>query len=335
MYVDVHMVYRTLREVPDMVRAAEALGLDGVWASETAHDPFPAAALAVEHSRRLLVGTGVAIAFARSPTVLAHLAYDLAEASEGRFVLGLGTQVRAHVVRRFGADWGPPAARLRDVVGAVRAVWEAWRTGAPLDYRGRYYTLTLMTPAFSPSPHPYPIPIMTAGVNPRMCRVAGEVADGFLVHPLHTPAYLADVVLPALERGRARARRRDRCAVVASVLVGVGRTPAAVREEAARVRERVAFYASTPSYRRVLDHHGWGDLGARLRVLASRGAWGEMASVVTDEMLAEVAVVGRPEEVGERLRERYRGRVDRIVLDGPSLPGDEILWRALLDRCRA
>jgi probable F420-dependent oxidoreductase len=334
-YVDIHMVYRTLDEVPDVVRAADRLGVDGVWLSETAHDPFVGAALAVEHSRRLLVGTGVAIAFARSPTVLASLAYDLAAASGGRFVLGLGTQVRAHLVRRFGVPGDAPAARLRDVVGAVRAIWEAWRTGSPLDYRGRYVTLTLMTPAFSPPPHPHPIPIMTAGVNPRMCQVAGEVADGFLAHPLHTAAYLADVIVPALRRGRARAGRGDRCPVVASVLVGVGENPDAVRDEATRVRGRVAFYASTPSYRRVLDHHGWGEWGAHLRRLAARGAWAEMGPLVSDEVLAQVAVVGRPEEVGERLRERYRGRVDRIVLDGPPLLGQERMWRVLLDRCRA
>ncbi|MDR7560505.1 MAG: TIGR03617 family F420-dependent LLM class oxidoreductase [Armatimonadota bacterium] len=333
--IDIHMMYRTLAEVPDVVRTAERLGVDGVWVSETAHDPFLGAALAAEHSARLLVGTGVAIAFTRSPTVLAHLAYDLAEASRGRFVLGLGTQVRAHIVRRYGLTWDAPAARLRDVVGAVRAVWEAWRTGAPLAYRGRYYTLTLMTPAFSPAPHPYPIPIMTAGVNPRMCQVAGEVADGFLVQPLHTRGYLTDVIRPALARGRARGGRPDPCPVVASVLVGVGESATAVRDAAARVRERIAFYASTPSYRRVLDHHGWGELGVRLRTLAARGAWAEMGTLIPDEILHEVAVVGGPEDVGDRLRERYRGLADRVVLDGPPLPGREDVWSALLDRCRA
>lgn len=335
MKVDAHIAYDSLSEVPALARAAEALGVDGIWFSETAHDPFLAAALAAEHTRRVSIGTSVAIAFTRSPTVLAHVGWDLAALSGGRFVLGLGTQVKAHITRRFGLPWEPPAPKLRETVDAVRSVWEAWRTGTPLSFHGRFYTLTLMTPFFTPPMQAATIPIVTAGVNPVMCRAAGAVADGFQVHPFHTPGYLRDVIRPAIASGR-KASRRDGQAfsIAASVFAITGRDAAEIAASGERVRQSIAFYASTPSYRGVLAHHGWEDAGARLSALAARGRWAEMPQLVTDEMLAAVAVEGPAEDIGGRIVQRYDGLVDRIGIYEPFAPGAEARWRSLLAACR-
>lgn len=324
MKVDAHLEYGTLRDVPSLVRAAEALGFDGLWFPETSHEPFLGAALACEHARRMTVGTNVAIAFTRSPTLLAHLAWDLAALSEGRFILGLGSQVKGHIVRRYGMPWEAPAPRLRDAIQAVRAVWQTWRTGEPLRYRGRFYQLSLMTPFFTPPRHPYMIPIVTAGVNPVMCRVAGEAADGFQVHPLHTTAYLRDVVLPALRAGQARAGRTADVPLHASVFVATDEPGAAA------ARQAIAFYASTPSYRAVLAHHGWAEAAARLSALASRGAWHQMAGEVTAEMLETIAVVAPPERVGAALRARYEGLAARVSPYRAYRPEDDRWWRAVL-----
>lgn len=335
MKVDAHIVYDSLAEVPDLVQAAERLGLDAVWFSETAHDPFLAATLAARQSSRITIGTAVAVAFTRSPTLLAHLAWDLAALSGGRFILGLGTQVKAHVVRRFGMPWVAPAPRLRETVQAVHAVWDAWRTGSPLDYRGHFVTLSLMTPFFTPPPHPHPIPVMTAGVNPPLCHVAGEVADGFLVHPFHTPAYLNDVTLPAIRRGRARRGRDVRTfEVTVSAFAVAGESQAEIAGARAAAKRAIAFYASTPSYRRVLAHHGWEDLGPRLSALAARGRWQEMADQISDEMLEAFAVVARTDDLGLRLRARYAGLADRISLYEPFPVHGHRRWEVIASACR-
>ncbi|HEU5299098.1 MAG TPA: TIGR03617 family F420-dependent LLM class oxidoreductase [bacterium] len=328
MKVDAHVEYGTLREVPALARAAEDLGFDGLWFPETAHEPFLGAALACEHTNAVAVGTNVAIAFTRSPTLLAHLAWDLAALSAGRFVLGLGSQVRGHIVRRYGMPWEAPAPRLRDAIQAVRAVWHAWRTGTPLRHRGRFYQLSLMTPFFTPPRHDHPIPIVTAGVNPVMCRVAGEAADGFQVHPLHTAGYLREVILPAIHQGQTRAGRPEvPIGINASVFVV---TDAPNGPGAAAARRAIAFYASTPSYRGVLAHHGWEETGARLSVLASRGAWDRMAGEVTDEMLDAIAVVAPPDEAGAALRARYEGLAGRVSPYRAYAPADNGWWRAIL-----
>jgi len=333
MLVDAHLEYRTLRDVPDLARGAQRVGFDGLWFPETAHEPFLGAALAAEHTTDMSVGTSVAIAFVRSPTLLAHLAWDLAALADGRFILGLGTQVRGHIVRRYGMPWDAPAPRLRDAVQAIRAVWHTWRTGAPLDYHGRGYHLSLMTPFFTPPPHDHTIPIVTAGVNPVMCRVAGEVADGFQVHPLHTAAYLREVILPAIRRGQAQAGRGGvplRISAAVFVVTDGLRGPGA-----AAARRAIAFYASTPSYRGVLEHHGWEEVGVRLSRLAAQGAWTAMADEVTDEMLSAIAVVAPPEEAGAVLRARYRGLADRVGPYRPYSPAEDAWWERLLQGIRA
>ncbi len=331
MKIDAHLEYGTLRDLPELARAAERLGFDGLWFPETAHDPFLGAALACEHTRSVSVGTNVALAFTRSPTLLAHLGWDLAALSRGRFILGLGTQVKAHVVRRFGMPWDPPAPRLRDVIRAIRAVWQAWRTGEPLDYRGRWYTLTLMTPFFTPPHHDYAIPIVTAGVNPIMCSVAGALADGFQVHPLHTPDYLRTVIIPAVRAAQSGPGRSGAAVEVnASVFVVTG-TSADEREQSrARVKRSIAFYASTPSYRGVLAHHGWEEVGSRLSLLARQGEWDRMGGEISNEMLETIAVVAPPDEVGARLRGRYENLADRIGPYEAFSPTDEGRWRQII-----
>src|SRR5919204_4718662 len=236
--------------IGEFARAAESIGFDGLWAAETNHDPFLALALAAPGTERIELGTAVAIAFARSPTVVAQTAWDLQALSRGRFVLGLGTQVKAHVERRFAMPWGPPAPRLREYVGLIRALWSTWQDGAPLNFRGEQYTATLMTPFFDPGPiEAERPPIHLAAVAPPLLRVAGEVADGLAVHPLHTRPYLLEVARPAIARGAARAGR-DASAVQLSVpaFVVTGRDAAERERSRAQVRARIAFYASTPSY---------------------------------------------------------------------------------------
>lgn len=333
MKVDARLAHATLRDVPEIAREAERLGFDGMWTSETDHDPFLALALAAENTSRITLGTSIALAFTRSPTTLAYTAWDLAALSGGRFVLGLGTQVKAHITRRFGMPWDPPAPKLRDVLSAIRAVWAAWEQRRPLDYRGRYFTLSLMTPFFTPSgPTPPGLRIDVAGVGARMCRLAGEIADGFHLHPFHTRRYLRQVAAPQIEAGLARSGRgRGEFSVTANVFTAAG-TPDEVDSGLREIRRHLSFYASTPAYRPVLDLHGWGEIGERLSRLAARGQWDEMPGQVSEEMLEACAVWGSPEEVAARLRREYSGVADRLGIYEAFVPGRRTrVWRALLD----
>jgi probable F420-dependent oxidoreductase len=270
-----------MTRIGEVVRAAEAIGLDGLWTAETKHDPFLPLVLAAHESLRLQLGTSIAVAFGRSPATVAYTSWDLARMSGGRFILGLGTQVRAHVERRFGLEWpDSPTAKLREFVGAVRAFWRAWQQGENLNFRGDYYKLTLMTPFFNPGPIDHPdIPVYLAGVNAAMIRTIGEVGDGLHVHPLHTVEYLRRVVRPALEEGARRAGREG-SGIGLAIPVFVVRDD----EERQRVREAIAFYASTPNYRSVLEVHGWGEVGRLLSAKARGGRWENMADEIDDEM---------------------------------------------------
>lgn len=315
-----------LAEAGETARAAERVGFGGLWTNETAHDPFLPLVPAALATERVQLGTAVAISFPRSPAVMAYTAWDLAQASRGRFILGLGTQVKAHIERRFGVAWDAPVERLRDYVGAVRAVWECWQTGERLRYEGPFYKLKLMTPFFSPAPLAdvrYVPKIFIAGVNRQLCKLAGEVCDGFHVHPFHTALYLRERVLPWIGEGLAASgRERGRVEVCASVfaIVGKGEEREKARED---VRSQVAFYASTPSYRTQLEAHGWGDVGEELSRLAGRGRWDEMGRLITDEMLGEVAVEGETlGEAARKLKARYTGIVDRVALYAPFVAGE-------------
>lgn len=317
-----------LKAIPSIARAAEKMGFAGLWSTETTHDPFLAGAMIAEHTQRLEFGTGVAIAFARSPGNLAYLSWDLAQASGGRFILGLGTQVRAHIERRFGMPWPDSAVgRLREQIGAIRALWKTWQTGAALNYRTETYKLTLMSPFFNPGPVEHPeIPIYIAGVNTGLARLAGEAGNGFLVHPFHTAQYLSEVLLPALEAGAGLAGRgRNDLSVAATVFVAT--SPGEVEF----ARQQISFYASTPSYRPVMALHGWEHTAEELSGLAARGRWGEMPVQISDEMLETMAVVCEPEGLAAAMQARYAGLIDRLALYLPFVPGErDEFWRRLV-----
>ena len=289
----------------------EALGFDGVGVTETNGNPFLAAAQAAQATSRVRVSTAIALAFPRTPMDVAYTAWDLQALSGGRFALGLGSQVRAHIERRYGAVWSRPAARMREYVLALRAIWDAWESGGELDFRGEFYSHTLMPPNFRPAPteHPRP-PVLLAGVRERMTEVAGEVADGFLGHAFCTAEVLREVTLPALERGLERAGRgREDLEVTASVFVATS------DEEWEACRRRVAFYGSTPGYRHVLDHHGLGTLFEALHEKSKSGAWAEMPALVDDDVLALFVARGDdPAAVAADVHERVAGVADRVGL---------------------
>jgi probable F420-dependent oxidoreductase len=317
-----------LTSVPEIARAAEALGFDTLWATETMHDPFLPGALVAEHTQRLNYGTAVAIAFARSPATLAYTAWDLAQASKGRFILGLGTQVKAHIERRFGMPWPDSAVgKLREQIAALRAFWNTWQNNAPLDFRGQYYRLSLMSPFFNPGPISHPdIPIFIAGVNTGLARLAGEAADGFLVHPFHTPHYLRETLLPSITLGLEKAGRSRQAIQVAVTAFAV-----TAPEEDFFVRAQIAFYASTPSYRPVMAQHGWEAIAEQLSGLARRGQWGEMPGLINDELLHTFAIVSSPEELPSRLLERYHALADRLSLYLPFMPGErDEFWKTMI-----
>jgi probable F420-dependent oxidoreductase len=308
MKLDSAAVDYTPGEAGAIAKRAEDRGYDGFWLAETKHDPFLALAGAAAATERIELGTAIAVAFARNPMTVATTANDLQLLSGGRFNLGLGSQVEAHITKRFAMPWSRPAARMREFVLAIRAIWHAWETGERLAFRGEFYKHTLMTPFFDPGPNPHgTAPIYLAGVGELMTEVAGEVADGFLCHNFTTERYLREVTLPALDRGRAK---------VGKTLEGFeisGPVFAATNEqEIADVRRQIAFYGSTPAYRPVLDLHGWGALHEELHRMSRRQQWAEMSELITDEVLAEFCVLGTPETVTAALLDRYGDVVTRV-----------------------
>lgn len=300
------------QDAADMAMLQESYGLDGLWSAETGHDPFMPLLLAALATERVELGTGIAVALARNPMITAAQANDIQLASRGRFILGLGSQIKPHIEKRFSMPWSAPAARMREFVLALRAIWDCWNNGTLLDFRGDFYTHTLMTPFFSPGPNPHgPPKVFLAAVGTRMAEVAGEVGDGMLVHPFTTERYLKEVTLPAVERGLARAGRgRDTYELSSTVFVVTG--DGEEREAAASiVRGQIAFYGSTPAYRGVLELHGWGELQNELNALSKQGRWPDMAALVTDDILDTFAIVADVDEVAERIMERF-GVVQRV-----------------------
>lgn len=316
MKIDTLMPAAAPAEVTTRARELEATGFDCVWTFESAHDAFLPLAYTAAATSRLEIGTNIAVAFARTPFSTAQLAWDLQRYSNGRFRLGLGTQVRAHVERRFSTPFDHPASRVTDYIRCVRAVWDTFQNGTKPGYAGPYYQFKLINPMFNPGPieHPH-VPIYLAGVNPRMCRAAGEVADGFHVHPMHSLGYLRDVVKPALNEGaKTRGKRVTDLELYAPVFVITGETQSEVDAMTQAVRRQIAFYGSTPSYRAVLEYHGHAELGHRLSGLMREGKTAEMAKLIPDALLEQIATIAPPTELGRRLRERYTGVLDRIAL---------------------
>lgn len=306
---------------------AQATGFDGVWLGETRHDPFLPLTLAAEHSS-LQLGTSAAMAFARSPMSMAYIAEDLQRFSGGRLTLGLGPQLESHIARRFSMPYSRPVARMREYVAALRAIWSCWRTGDDLDFVGDFYQHTLMLPAFSPGPAEVPPPrVHLAAVGPRMTRLAGEIADGLLVHQFGTPRYLREVTLPALRAGAEAAGRTPAdVEVVVPVLIATGRTEESFEAAREAVAQQIAFYGSTPAYVGVWDQHGWGDLGRELQELAMAADPEQLRELIDDEVLDAFAVVGEPDTIARRLRARYGALADRVIVDsGLDAPWAEIV----------
>jgi probable F420-dependent oxidoreductase len=304
-----------LATIPDRARQIEEMGYDGLFSAEVNNDPFFPLLLAAEHSQRVELMTAISVAFARNPMTLANLSHDLNAYSKGRLTLGLGSQIKPHITRRLSMPWSKPAARMREFILAMRAVWDCWYTGAPLDFRGEFYTHTLMTPMFTPSNIEYGAPnVALAAVGPLMTEVAGEVADGLIAHAFTTAHYMESVTLPALQRGLERAgRSRSDFEVLCPVFVITGLDQAARDASLVAVRQQIAFYGSTPAYRPVLELHGWGALQEELKRLSKQGEWVEMGNRISDEVLEAFAIIAEPDNVGPALRERFGGMIDSCL----------------------
>jgi probable F420-dependent oxidoreductase len=331
--VDAPLVATDLRAVPDAARRIEADGFDGAYTFEGPRDPFLPLILAAEHTERISLMTAVAIAFARNPMTVAHTGWDLQAASGGRAVLGLGSQIRAHIERRFSMEWSHPAARMREFVEAVRAIWATWQDGVPLRFEGTYYRHTLTTPFFTPDPSPSGPPrLFLAGVGPAMTAVAGDLADGFFVHPFSTPDYLRSTTLPALRAGR---RGGDADFEIAwPVMIATGPDDAARADAELATRAQIAFYASTPAYRPVLEQHGREELQPQLRDRTKADDWAGLLELVDDDLFDLVAIRGTPAECGRELAHRTVGLVDRVAPNAPAT-SDPTTWQELLKAFRS
>jgi probable F420-dependent oxidoreductase len=331
MLFDVTIFPTDLNAAGDIARRVEELGFAGLWTAETSHNPFLPLTHAAASTGRISLGTGIAVAFPRSPMVTANIAWDLAEQSKGRFILGLGTQVKPHITKRFSAEWRAPVPRLREYIESLRAIWNTWQNGVPLRYTGEHYRFTLMTPFFSPSPMPYSdIPIYIAGVNERLCRLAGELCQGFHVHPFHTERYLRELIIANIQKGAERVgRSRDDLRLTCAIFVVTGRNADEMLNNAIMAKSQIAFYASTPSYSSVLEMHGWADLADRLNKMIREGRWDDLHTEISDDMLEQIAVVAPPDELPYKVKERYNGLLDRIGFYFPFVPGEAdkaIIW---------
>ncbi|MGI9621477.1 MAG: TIGR03617 family F420-dependent LLM class oxidoreductase [Acidimicrobiales bacterium] len=320
-------------------RDQEAAGYDGVWSAEVSHDPFLPLVVAAANTRDLELGTSIAVAFARNPTLLANIGWDLQAMSSGRFNLGLGSQIKPHITKRFSMEWSKPAARMHEMVEAIRAIWNTWQTGDKLDFRGDFYSHTLMTPFFSPDRGelaPFgPPKIWLAAVGELMTETAGQSCDGVIIHGFTTERYLREVTVPALEKGRLKAgKTMEGFEVSGPLFVVTGRTEEEMAEAAAATRQQIAFYGSTPAYRGVLELHDWGGLQDELNTLSKQGKWVEMGDLIDDEILNTFAVVAEPDQVAAELLARFGDVVTRLSFYAPG-QSDASQWRAVMDQLRA
>jgi probable F420-dependent oxidoreductase len=325
-----------LHQAGAQAKELEAAGYSGAWTAETSHDPFFPLLLAAEHTETLELGTSIAVAFARNPMLLANIGWDLQAFSKGRFNLGLGSQIKPHITKRFSMEWSHPAPRMREMIMAIRAIWDTWENGTPLAFRGDYYTHTLMTPFFTPDRADlagFGVPkIFLAGVGEMMTEVAGEVCDGFLCHGFTTEKYLREVTIPALARGRAKAgKTMEGFEIVGPSFVVTGNNEEEMAAAVAGTRQQIAFYGSTPAYRGVLEVHGWGELQDELNRLSKQGEWVQMGSLITDEILETFAVVGQPEQVAPELHRRYGDVIERISFYAPYKSNPERWAQVLAD----
>lgn len=306
-------------------RELELAGYDGAWSAETGHDPLMIVAGAATSTTTLELGTGIVVAFARSPMITATMANDVQLLSRGRLLLGLGSQIKPHIEKRYSMPWSHPAPRMREYVLAMRAIWACWNEGAALNFRGEYYRHTLMSPFFNPGPNPYGAPqVYLAAVGELMTEVAGEVADGLLVHPFTTERYVREVTLPALERGLAKSGREAKDFPISfSGLIATGDTDEELEDATRRVRGQIAFYGSTPAYRGVLELHGWGDLQSELNTLSKTGEWEKMGELIDDDVLNAFSIVARPNDVGAIVRSRLDDVISRFNVYAPYPLSDD------------
>lgn len=316
-------------ETAELAEAAEDAGFDGIWSHETSHDAFLPLPIVANHSTDLEFGSRIALAFTRSPMVLAYAAWDLARYSDGRFILGLGTQVKAHNERRFSIDWEAPNPRLREVIESLRHIWDVFQNDSKLNYEGEYYSFSLMTDVFNPGPIEHPdIPIYIAAVSEHNIRLAGELCDGLCMHSFNTPSYTEEVIAPLVEEGAEKGGRDlSDVALSAKPFIITGRDEEEIETRRKEVRERIAFYGSTPSYKDVLSHHGWLDTGKELHALSKEQKWEEMGELITDEMLEAFAIEAPIEEITSEIEARYGGIADRVVVSGL----DHEVWGDILD----
>lgn len=336
MRVDSGSYAATVTEAADAAVAAEQGGYDGWSALETQVDPFITSAIAAERTTGLDIATAIVVAFARNPMTVAVQANDVQLLSGGRFALGLGSQIKAHITRRYSMEWSHPAPRMREFVLAVRAIWTAWETGDKLDFQGEFYTHTLMTPFFDPGPNPHGNPpIRVAAVGPLMTEAAGEVADGVLCHAFTTPRYIREMTVPRLLAGREKAGKTglDDFDVIVPLMFAAGDTEAEIAERLLAVKGQIGFYGSTPAYAGVLELHGWGELHQQLNAMSKAGEWDKMPDVIPDEVVDAFAVVGTPEEAIDEVVARYGDIVDRIAITLPD-GADPERWRPLFDKLR-
>jgi probable F420-dependent oxidoreductase len=324
-----------MSKVPQAAKEVETAGYSGAWTAETAHDPFLPLVLAAEHTERIELGTSIAVAFARNPMLLANLGWDLQAYSKGRFILGLGSQIKPHIEKRFSMEWSHPARRMREMVLAIRAIWDTWENGTKLDFRGEFYKHTLMTPFFTPERAElagFGTPkIYLAGVGELMTEVCGEVCDGFICHGFTTEKYLREVTIPALARGRAKAgKTMEGFDIVGPSFVVTGNNEDEMKAAAAGTRQQISFYGSTPAYRGVLEAHGWGGLQDDLNTLSKQGKWAEMGTLIDDEILNTFAVVGEPESIAPELHRRYGDVISRISFYAPY-KSDPTRWQPVIE----
>jgi len=318
-------------KAPNRAKQAEADGFDAIFTAETSRDPFFPLVLAAPATERITLGTSIAVAFARNPMTLANIGNDLNYLSQGRFILGLGSQIKPHITKRFSMPWGSPAARMREMVLAMQAIWGCWNDRTKLEFRGAFYQHTLMTPFFDPGPNEFGPPrVFIAAVGPLMTQVAGEVCDGMFAHSFTTPEFLSDVTLPALAKGRERSgRTADDFEIQLPAFVVTGPDDETTAAAAQNVRRQISFYGSTPAYRPVLEHHGWGDLQGELNALSKKGEWATMAGLIDDDVLDAFAVVAEPNQVADKLIDRYGSVVQRLSLNTMTDLGTEF-WAPIV-----
>ena len=325
----------SLKSFPETAHYLEELGFGALWTLETQHNPFFPLILSAEHTRTMKLGTSIAVAFPRSPMVMAHIAWDLQEFSNGRFILGLGTQVRGHIERRFSIPWESPGPRLREIILALRAIWDCWQNGSPLKFQGKFYSFTLMTPFFNPGPIRHPeIPIFIGGLNRYMCTLAGELCQGIHIHPLHTVKFIREAIVPRIKEGAEKAGRDyHEVSLSTAAFVATGNDRESVEKAKEKIRSQIAFYSSTRNYFPVLEMHGWGETARALQKKSLAGDWQGMAREISDEMLDEFAIIGTYAELAAKIHKKYDGVIDRLSLyDCVPTPAEEEEkeWRRLV-----